>query len=69
MSTIGSEPFLKTVCSGVPVVVQRKRIQLRTMKLQVHSLASLSGLSFWHYCGLWYRSQARHRFCIAVAVV
>ena len=30
--------------TGVPIVVQQKRIQLGTMKLQVQSLALLSGL-------------------------
>ena len=33
---------------GVPVVEQRKWIQLVTMRLRVRSLASLSGLRIWH---------------------
>ena len=32
---------------GVPVVTQGKRIQLGTMRLQIRSLASLSGLRIW----------------------
>jgi len=53
---------------GVPVVVLQKRIQLGTMRLQVRSLASLSGLRI-HRCGeLWYRSQTRLGSHIAVAV-
>ena len=33
---------------GVPVMVQWKQIQLGTIRLQVPSLASLSGLRIWH---------------------
>ena len=33
---------------GVPVVAQRKQIQLGTMRLQVQSLDSFSGLSIRH---------------------
>ena len=40
---------------GVPVVAQQKRIQLGTMRLQVRSLASLSGLMIWRCCELWCR--------------
>ena len=42
---------------GVPIVAQRKRIQLGTMRLQVQSLVSLSvamscGVArIWHCCG------------------
>ena len=46
----------KELNAGVPVVAQWKRIQLGTMKLQVRSLASLSGLRIWHCCELWCRS-------------
>ena len=38
---------------GVPVMVQRKQIRLGTMRLQVQSLASLSGLRIRHCCELW----------------
>ena len=39
----------------VPVLVQQKRIRLGTMRLQVRSLALLSGLRIQHYCELWCR--------------
>ena len=38
--------------SGVPVVVQRKRIRLGTVRLQVQSLALLSGVRIRHCCEL-----------------
>ena len=38
------------------------------MRLQVPSLASLSGLRIWCCCELWCRSQMRLRSGIAVAV-
>ena len=43
---------------GVPVVAQRKRIRLQTMRLQVQSLASLSRLRIRHCCELWRRLAA-----------
>ena len=36
---------------GVPVVVQRKRIRLGTVRLRVRSLASFSRLRVWCCCG------------------
>ena len=54
---------------AVPIMAQRKRIRLRTMRLQVRSLASLSGLSIQHCCQLWCRSQAQLGSCITVALV
>ena len=36
---------------GAPVVAQQKQIQLGTMRLQVQSLPSLSGLRIWRCCG------------------
>ena len=51
---------------GVPIVVQWKRIWLETMRLQVWSLASLSGLRIRRFCDLWYRSQMWLRSCVAV---
>ena len=54
--------LLKRVENGVPIVAQWKRIQLVTMRLQVRSLALLSGFS-----GL--RLQVRLRCCVAVAGV
>ena len=50
-------------------MVQQKRIQLGTMRLQVPSLASLSGLRIQRCCGLWCRSQTWLRSGVAVAVV
>ena len=37
---------------GIPVVAQRQRVQLGTMRLRVRSLASLSGLSVAVSCGV-----------------
>jgi len=42
-------------------VAQRKRIQLGTMRLQVRSLASLSGLRIWRCHELWCSSQLWRR--------
>ena len=44
---------------GVPVVVQRKRIRLGTMRLWVWSLALLSGIRIWRCHELWCRLQMR----------
>ena len=49
-------------------MVQRKQIQLGTMRLRVQSLALLSGLRIWHSHELWCRSQMRLRSSVAVAV-
>ena len=38
---------LKIYYQGVPMVAQRKRIRLGTMRLRVQSLASMSGLRIW----------------------
>ena len=37
--------------TGVPIVAQWKRIRLGTMRLQVQSMALLSGLRIQRYCG------------------
>ena len=60
---------LKLGISGVLVVAQRKQIQLGTMRFQVRSLASLSGLKIQHCRELWCGSQMWLGSCIAVAVV
>ena len=52
---------------GVPVVVQWKGIRLGTMRLQVRSLALLSGLRIWHCHELWCRSKTWLRSGIAVS--
>ena len=54
--------------AGVPVMAQQKRIQLGIMRLQVRSMASLSGLRIWRCCELWCRSQMWLGSGIAVAV-
>ena len=46
------------MANGVPVVVQRKQIQLGTMRLWVQSLASLSGSRIWRCRELWCRPAA-----------
>ena len=53
----------------VPLVLQRKQIELGTMRLRVQSLASLSGLRIWCCHELWCRSQMRLRSGVAVAVL
>ena len=50
-------------------MAQWKRIQLGTMRLQVRSQVSLSGLRIQHCRGLWCRSQMWLGYGIAVAVV
>ena len=55
--------------TGVPIVVQRKQIQLGTMRLQVRSLALLSGLRIRHCHELSCRLQTQVGFGVAVAVV
>ena len=54
---------------GVPIVAQQKQIRLGTMKLQVQSLASLSGLRIWYCRELWCRSRMRLRSGVAVCGV
>ena len=61
--------FLKNIYQfGVPVVAQRKRISLGTIRLWVRSLASLSGLGIRLCRELWYRSQTWLGSGVAVAV-
>ena len=48
-------------------MVQRKQIRLGAMRLQVRSLASLSGLRIQHCCELWCRSQMQLGSDVAVA--
>ena len=50
-------------------MAQWKQIQLGTMRLQVRSLASLSGLRIWLCHELWCRSQTKLGFGVAVAAV
>ena len=44
-------PSPETASKAVPVVAQRKRIRLGTMRFQVRFLASLSGLRIRYCCG------------------
>ena len=46
-------PLIKIEWIGAPIVAQRKRIRLGTMRFQVWSLALLSGLRIQHCCELW----------------
>ena len=54
---------------GVPIVAQWKWIQLGIMRMQVRSLASISGFRIRCCRELWCTLQMRLRSCIAVAVV
>ena len=55
---------------GVPIVAHRKWIWLASMRMQVQSPASLSGvLRIWHCHELWCRSQMWLGSGVAVAVV
>ena len=56
------------VITGVPIVARWKRIQLGTMRLQVPSLASLSGLEIQRCRELWCRSQVQIGSRVAVAL-
>ena len=58
---------LKT-CQEVPVMAQRKQIQGGTMRLEIQSLASLSGLRIRGCCELWCRLQTWFGSGAAVAV-
>ena len=58
----------KKTKKGVPVVAQGKQIRLGTMRLQVRSLASLSGLRIRHCHELWCMSQKQFGSCIAMAM-
>ena len=42
-----------TLGGAVPIVAQQKQTQLVSMRMQVRSLASLSGLGIWHFSELW----------------
>ena len=50
-------------------MVQLKQIQLVSMRMQVQSLASLSGSGTWCCHELWCRSQTRLGSRVAVAMV
>ena len=51
-------------------MAQRKWIRLVSLRMQVWSLASLSGSGIWRHCHeLWCRLKTRLRSCVVVAVV
>ena len=64
------EPFpnFEIVLHGVPIVAQRKWIQLGTMRLRVRPLALVSGLRIQPCHEMWCRSQMRLGSCVDVAV-
>ena len=59
---------IKILTAGMLVVVQQKQIRLGTTRLQVRSLALLSGLGIWCCRERWCRSQTRLGSCIVVAL-
>ena len=59
----------KTNQNGVPIVAQRKQIQLGIMRLYVQFLASLSGLRIQLCRELWYNLQMQLRSDVAMAMV
>ena len=63
-----TEGFEKPI-PGVPIMTQRKWIQLASMRMQVRSLASSNGLRIQHCYELCCRSQMRLGFCVVVTVV
>ena len=60
--------FFKKFYDGVPFMAQWKRILLASMRTQVRSLASLSGLSIRRCHELWCRWQTQLGSGIAVAL-
>ena len=71
LSEAGRVPFpviKRSLVRRVPVVAQRKQIQLGTMRLRVRSLASLNGLRIQHCHELWCGSQTRLGSSMAKAV-
>ena len=54
---------------GVPFIAQWFKNPTRILRMQVWSLASLSGLRIQHYCELWCRLQTWLRSRVAVPVV
>ena len=61
---------ISTKCHwGVPAVAQQKRTRLASMRMQVRSLALLSGLRIWSCHKLWRSSQTRLGSCVAMAVM
>ena len=59
----------KNCSCGVPIVAQRKLIQLASMRIRVQSLALISELGMRHCRELWSRLQMQLRSHVTVAVV
>ena len=57
----------RKLSQGIPIMPQWKQIWLASMRTQVKSLTSSSGLRIWHCRELWYRSQMRLGSRVAVA--
>ena len=49
---------MNTQVVGVPIMAQQKQICLASMRMQIQSLASLSGLRIWRCHELWCRQTA-----------
>ena len=64
-----SLPDHKKWTLGVHVVAQRKQSRLGTMRLQVRSLASISGFRIRRCCELWCRLQTWLESGVAVALM
>ena len=60
---------IKNAGQGVPVVAQRKQIQLVSIRMWVQSLGLLSGLAIQHCHELWCRLQMQLRSHVTVAVM
>ena len=54
---------------GVPIVAERVTNLASIMRIQIRSLASLSGLRIWCCLELWCRSQMWLGSCVAMSVV
>ena len=61
--------FLSETMEGVPLLAQRKRIWLGSMRTQVRSLALLSGLRIRHCHEFWCRAQIQLGSGVGVAVM
>ena len=62
------KPKFKNFHNGVLVMARQKRIRKGTMRLQLWSPSSLSGVRIWHCRELWCRSQTWLRSRVAVAL-
>ena len=65
---MGKQERSKRAAFGVPIMAQRELIQLVSMRMQVRSLALLSGLRIQRCLELWCKSQMWLRSGVAVLV-